>query len=74
MRKRLCWGLDGGMTLSAIILGGCSAGMEKVTAESIWNQVGKEQKGFRVCMVKRWNMNIWLLVSIIKYSEDAGIH
>ena len=39
MGKRLCWGLAGVMILSAIMLGGCSSAKEKLTAESILEQV-----------------------------------
>lgn len=39
MGKRLCWGLAGVMILSAVMLGGCSSAKEKLTAESILEQV-----------------------------------
>ncbi|MFR0985850.1 MAG: hypothetical protein ACLSFZ_04335 [Frisingicoccus sp.] len=39
MRKKLCWLLTNVMLLSAIMLGGCGAKTEKLTAEGILEQV-----------------------------------
>ncbi len=41
MRKKLCWVLAGTMLLSAVIFGGCGTKKEKLTAESILEQVNE---------------------------------
>lgn len=41
MRKKLCWVLAGTVLLSAVIFGGCGTKKEKLTAESILEQVNE---------------------------------
>lgn len=61
MRKKLCWILAGIMVLSAAMLGGCGSGSEKLTAESILEQVNENMEkvqSVRGDMVMNMDMKI----------------
>ena len=47
MRKKICWLLTSVMLLSAIMLGGCGAKTEKLTAEGILEQVNTNMEKVR---------------------------